>query len=106
MDMTEFANGHGGRDAPDFKLAKHCKAIRRNKDILWHVFRFLAEDPPNASAAQEAFEEMHEDDQIAIWSVSTKAGGIWERWEREAIKTGELGDAYAVWQRRSLHRTT
>lgn len=81
------------------RLKAHCLAVRRNKDILAHVFMFLSEDPPNASAAQEAFEEIDFDDKIAIWSVSPTAGGIWETWEREALKIGELGRAYEIFRR-------
>jgi hypothetical protein len=97
MDMSGYASHEN-------KLQKHCEAIRRNKDILGHVFLFLSEQPPNASAAKEAFEELPWEDQIAIWSVSTTAGGIWETWERDAIKYGRLDatNAYAVWERRSL----
>ena len=88
----------------DSKILKHTTAVKRNKDILWHVFKFLSEHPPNASAAQEAFEELDWDTQTALWSVSTKAGGIWETWERDAIKYGRLDatNSYAVWERRSL----
>ncbi|HAW75413.1 MAG TPA: hypothetical protein DCW74_06720 [Alteromonas australica] len=87
----------------DFKLKKLTDAIKRNKDILGHVFLFLSEEPPNASAAQEAFEEICPDDQICLWSVSPTAGGIWDRWERDALKHGRLDatDAYAVYERRS-----
>ena len=85
------------------KLEKLAGAIRRNKDILGHIFLFLSEEPPNASAAQEAFEEICPDDQISIWSVSPTAGGIWERWERDALKYGQLDatDAYEVWCKRN-----
>lgn len=104
MDMQRFARF---KDTPptDAKLRRHCEAIRRNKDVLAAVFQFLNEDPPNASAALECFEEMTQEDQIAIWSVSTTAGGIWERWEREALKTGRLEDAYAVWAARNNRKT-
>jgi len=95
MDMSEYgANQVDG-------LSSHTAAIRRNKDILWHVFKFLSEHPPNASAAKEAFDELDWDSQTAIWSVSTKAGGIWETWERSAIKYGRLDadNSYAIWNK-------
>ena len=65
----------------------------------------LSNHPPNASAAKEAFDELSYEDQTAIYSVSTKAGGVWERWERDAIFYGRLDatDAYAVWERRSVN---
>jgi hypothetical protein len=98
MDMTTFMIA---KPSGDIKLLKLCDAIRRNKrDILVAVFQFLNEDPPNASAAQEAFEEMNHEDQIAIFSVSKTAGGIWETWEREALKTGQLGPAWDIWAAR------
>lgn len=82
-------------------LTKHTGAIRRNKDILAHVFAFLSENPPNASAAQESFAEISDGDQIALFIAPSK-GGIWETWERDAIKFGDLDvtNSYAVWQRR------
>lgn len=97
--MTQYTEQ--GRS--DFKLKKLTDAIKRNKDILGHVFLFLSEEPPNASAAQEAFEEIHPDDQICLWSVSPTAGGIWERWERDALKHGRVDatNSYSVWLRRS-----
>jgi hypothetical protein len=97
VDATHYVTP-SAKDGADFKLRKHCEAIRRNKDILWHVFKYLSEDPPNASAAAECFEEIHWQDKIDIWSVSTKNGGIWNTWERHAIKEGELSNAYEVWK--------
>lgn len=87
----------------DFKLREQLKAISRNKDILGHVFLFLSEEPPNASAAQEAFEEISPDDQIKLWSVSPTAGGIWESWERDALKYGRLDatPTYETWCRKN-----
>ena len=84
----------------DHRLLLHTKAIRRNKDILAYVFRFLSEDPPNASAAQESFNEIEGADQIALYLAPSK-GGIWETWERSAIKYGTLDadNSYQVWIR-------
>lgn len=98
MDMSEYTTTDGVVN----KLARHCEAIRKNKDILADVFLHLACDPPNASAARESFGELSQNDQTAIWSVSTSAGGIWERWERDAIKYGDIDttNAYDVWKRR------
>lgn len=96
MDMRQYAGG-------DNKLKRLTEAIRRNKDILAHVFAALTEEIPDASRAQECFEEMDHEDQTSIWGVSTSAGGIFERWERDALKHGclDLTDAYEVWCRRS-----
>jgi hypothetical protein len=103
VDMTKYTT----TDGSDFKLRRHTEAIRRNKDIIAHVFIHLSSQPPNASAAKEAFDELPYDDQIAAYSCSTKDGGVWETWERDAIFYGRLDEtnAYAVWQRRFAHST-
>ena len=87
-----------------FRLLKHTAAIRRNQDIVGHVFLAFAEHPPNASAAEEGISEIEFDDQIAVMSISTRDGGVWETWHRDAIKFGRLDatNSYAVWERRSL----
>ena len=99
MDVTEYS---GTKQAN--RLLEHTAAVKCNKDILWHVFKFLSEHPPNASAAQEAFEDLDWETQTALWSVSTKAGGIWETWERDALKYGRLDatNSYTVWERRPV----
>ena len=96
-DMSEFAT-------TDSKLRRHLEALRRNKDIIAHVFMHLSNHPPNASAAKECFDELSYEDQTAIWSVSTTAGGVWETWERDAIKYGSLDQtqAWDSWNRRLL----
>ena len=80
------------------KLRRHLGVIRRNKEVVAAIFLFLAEDPPNASAAKEALQELDHRDQMDLWSVSTKAGGVWERWERDALKYGDLTttNAYSI----------
>ena len=96
MDMSQY-NGHDERRHAN-RLLECLGAIRRNKDILADVFLALAEDPPNATRAMESFEEMENEDKIAIWSLSPTAGGIWETWERHAIKTGDLNNSWDVFQ--------
>lgn len=83
-------------DFQESKLRRHNKAIRENKLSVAHMILFLEEDPPNASAAKECLDELGYEG-IDIWSCSTTAGGIWERWERDALKYGELTDAYRIW---------
>ena len=102
MDMTAYTS----TQQTDSKLRRQVDVLRRNKDIFAHVFKHLSDDPPNASAAKEAYDELPYDDQIPGYSVSTKDGGVWERWERDAIFYGRLDatNAYAVWERRSLNR--
>ena len=96
-DMSKYST--------DSKLRRHCEAIRRNKDIIGSVFIYLSEHPPNASAAEEAFNELNHEDQTAIYSVSTKDGGVWETWERDAVFYGRLDEtkAWDSWNRR-LHQ--
>ena len=96
MDMSSFTRDAAGRDIR--KLRDHLAALRRNKDIIGHVFLFLSETPPNASAALEAFEEIGFDDKIKIWSVAPRDGGVWESWEREALKTGTLGRSWEIYK--------
>jgi hypothetical protein len=86
MDMSS----HTEPTKQPSKLQQHVDALRRNKLTIGHIFLFLSEDPPNASAAREALGELSEKDQIAIWSISTKDGGVWETWERDALKYGDL----------------
>ncbi len=86
MDMTSYTS----TNQTDSKLLRLLEALRRNKDIIAHVFMHLSNYPPNASAAKECFDELSYEDQTAIWSVSTTAGGVWETWERHAIKFGNL----------------
>jgi hypothetical protein len=103
MDRSEYMRPDA-RIAKESRLRAHTLAVRRNKDVLGHIFLFLSEEPPNASAAQEAFEELSQRDQIELWSCSPRDGGIWETWERDSLKYGRLDatNSYAVWQRRPV----
>ncbi len=83
----------------DYKLRRHLLAIRDNQVSVAHIILFLAEEPPNASAAQECIVELGYDG-IDIWACSTKDGGMWETWQRAAMKTGELSDSYNIYCRR------
>jgi len=98
MDMSKYSI----RD--DSKLRRHCEAIRQNQDIVGAIFEAFSQFPPNASAAKERFDELSHDDQTPIYSVSPRDGGIWETWQRDAIKFGRLDatNSYAVWERRSI----
>ena len=70
-------------------------AIRKNKDIFADVFIALTAHPPNPTRAQESYEEMGFDFKCDGY-LSTTSGGVFEVWERHAIKTGELGPSYQV----------
>ena len=93
MDMTEFAKAKEGR------LQKHTKAIRDNKISVALMMLYLEgydvelhyRGHPLADLAQEALDELGYDG-IDIWSCSTRDGGIWETWERAALKTGTLDE--------------
>ena len=99
MDMSKYASRKGFETS---KLQRHVDAIRRNKLTFAEIVLFLSEDPPNASAAREALEELDPQDRIDMWSVSTKAGGVWETWERDALKYGDLTTtgSYSTWCQR------
>ena len=94
MDMSKYAiqKAH--------KLKKHCLAIREYKVEVAEMVFYLHANPPNPSAAKEILDELGEDG-VNIWSCSTRDGGIWERWERDALKYGELTEAYEIWRRRN-----
>ena len=87
-------------DGYSSKLQRQMDAIRRNKHSVGHMFLFLCEDPPNASAAKECLDEIEHKDQTDIWSCSTKNGGVWETWERDALKYGDLDTtrSYETWR--------
>ena len=57
MDMSDFQNKPEWGNS---KRARHLLAIRRNQVSVAEMFLFLAEDPPNASAAKEALDELAE----------------------------------------------
>lgn len=88
-DLSSYAS-------TDLKLKKHLEAIRRNQVSVAHMILFLNEEPPNASAAKECLDELGYEG-IDIWACSTQAGGMWERWQRDALKYGELTDSYRIW---------
>jgi len=96
--MSQFSTAQT-QTAELSRLRAHTAAVRRNKDILGPLFNFLSEQPPNASAAQEAFEEIDHKDQIDLFLAPTK-GGIWETWERDVLKTGDIPPSYEVYLRR------
>ena len=94
----------------DSKLRRQGEAIRLNKISVGLAFLYLAGyevelhyiGKPNASAAKEVIDELNYETQTAIYSVSTRDGGVWERWERDAIFYGRVDatNSYAVWERR------
>ena len=90
--MTQFLSESEPffEEAASSKVLRQVLAMRRNKDVIRQILNYLAEDIPNASAAREALEEIEPRDRIDIWSCSTKAGGFWETWERDALKYGDL----------------
>ena len=93
MDMTDFHK----EDYTEVRLAQHLTGLRNSQVTValivlalhgYHVrLDYLGE--PNASAAREMLDELGKDG-IPIWSCSTKAGGFWETWQRDAMKYGDL----------------
>jgi hypothetical protein len=94
MDMERYTKKSQNSS---WKLLRHLRAIRENQLVVAEIFLFLAEDPPNVEGAVEAFESLDKKDQIAIWSCSTRDGGVWERWQRDALKYRELTDAWRIY---------
>ena len=97
MDMTQYTNNLvGGKDS-DYKLRKHCKAIRENQVSVAFMLLYLSgyefevkqTGAPLASAARECLDELGYDG-IDVWSCSTTAGGIWTVEQRKMLKTGEV----------------
>ena len=78
---------------PEYKLRKHCKAIRENQlsvayMILYlhgYEFELFRGDKPLASAARECLDELGYDG-IDLWSCSTTAGGIWTVPQRAMLR--------------------
>ena len=105
MDMSDFTNRE---DNQEVRLAQHCGGIRKNQVpaalimLVLHGYHVTLEyvGLPNASAAKEMLDELGYEG-IPIWSCSTKAGGIWEPWQRDAMKYGELGRSWDVYQARN-----
>ena len=83
-------------------LKRHTAAVRDNQITVLAILQFLFEEPPNASAAREALQECDQDLQTDLWSQSPTAGGIWQTWQRDALKYGdlELTNSYNVHRQR------
>ncbi len=88
MDRSSFS----GPVSSDYKLRKHCKAIRENQVsvafmILYlhgYEFELNRTDAPLASAARECLDELGYDG-IDIWACSPTAGGIWTTEQRKML---------------------
>ena len=80
---------------PEYKLRKHCKAIRENQvSVLYMLAALLGYevhrvDGPRPDFARECLDELGYDG-VDIWACSTKAGGIWTTPQRHMLKTGEI----------------
>ena len=101
MDMSKFSKVTGVRENA---LREHTEGIRKHQlevalMILYlHGYEVELNDTgqPRASAAKEILNELHYSG-IPIWSCSTKSGGIWETWQRQLLKTGDV-DASPAWR--------
>ena len=87
----------------DSYLKRHTAAVRDNQITVLAILDFLLDDPPNASAAREALQECDQDVQTRLWSQSPTAGGIWQTWQRDALKYGDLDatNSYNVHRQRT-----
>ena len=107
MDMTTFTNKEDYREA---RLRRHLFGLRKNQVSValivlalhgYHVrLEYLGE--PNASAAKEMLDELG-GDSVDVWSCSTKDGGFWETWQRDAMKYGDLTttNSWGVWSQKN-----
>lgn len=95
------------------KLRRHTGAVRDNQIEVALIILYLAgyevelndTGTPRASAAKEALCELDKQDQINVYSTSTTSGGIWQTWQRDALKNGDLDTtrSWSVWNK-GLHR--
>ena len=94
MDMSQFTNRE---DYSESRLRRHLFGLRNNQIsvalivLALHGYHVKLEriGEPNASAAKEMLDELGEESTL-VWSCSTKDGGFWETWQRDAMKYGNL----------------
>ena len=92
MDMTKYSN-----ITSDYKLRKHCNAIRENQvsvacmllALNGYDVELMRAGKPLAGYARECLDELGYEG-IDIWSCSTTAGGIFTTKQRAMLKTGEV----------------
>ena len=95
MDMERYSRLSSG--SSDYKLRKHCKAIRENQvsvafmllAVNGYKFEILEISDPNAAFARECLDELGYEG-IDVWACSPTAGGIWTTPQRKMLKTGEV----------------
>lgn len=86
-------NAAGGRNIAQELLDYNAK-LRENWYIIADVKKYLLPEwgehanAHNVTAAREAYKELEEEEQKAIWRAPTK-GGIWTTLERKLLKTPE-----------------
>lgn len=94
MDMTTFTNKE---DYSEARLRRHLFGLRNNQVsvalivLALHGYEVRLDriGEPNASLAKELLDELGTES-TAVWSCSTKDGGFWETWQRDAMKYGDL----------------
>jgi hypothetical protein len=96
MDAGKYVTTAPRMDA-GWKLKAHLKAIREYQLEVAEIILLLSQDIPDAEGAREVLSGLPEQAQIDLWSCSTKAGGMWERWQRDCLKYGEVTDAHRIW---------
>lgn len=71
----------------ELRLLKHMHAVRKH----FHLISFIKNEihEGRADSAKEAFSELDNDDQRALYRAPSK-GGVWTTAERHAIKFGEI----------------
>lgn len=69
------------------KLLRHTLCLRDNLDSAAVIKQALFLE--RWESAVEAYEELTDDEKIALFSISTRDGGIWSTEERELMKSGD-----------------
>ena len=113
MDANRIISGaKEGKDA--LYLRRHTQAVREHQISVGLMFLYLQgyevelhyRGEPQVWAAKELLDELGHKEQIALWSQSTTAGGVWETWQRDALKYGDLHTtkSWDTWQKRAEKR--
>ena len=97
MDMTRYSTS-ALPTLGEYKLRKHCKAIRENQVSVAYMllalngydFDVYYTGHPLAEYARECLRELESEPQTGIYSCSPTAGGIWTTPQRKMLFTGEV----------------
>ena len=108
MDANKYLGN--GQDKEVLYLKRHTAGVREHQIAIALVLLYLNGYIPTISylgeplvdVAKEVWDELSNEDKIALWSCSTRGGSIFETWQRDALKYGDLDatKAWSAWNRR------